>query len=757
MYPIPTNEQERLLELHRLQILDTAPAEDFDAILQVACQISGAAQGTVTLVDANRQWFKARIGVASQETPRQEALCAHAIMSDEPLIIEDARDHPDFRDHPAVTGCDKVRFYAGIPLLVRPGVALGTLCVFDPQPRTLDPGVLDMLRRLGVVAMSLLQRWEERGQLLEMLRLVEDQRRDLKIRERRFQHVERLARVGGFEMDLTSGAIQWTDEVYRITGRPIGMLMDRTNIVSVYAPEEQPRVRARMASSLESATGIDDVFRILTPEGQEKWVHVVSETEIVDGRAKRLFGIVQDVSERYQLEQELRTAACTDLLTGLANRARFNQLVAEWFEANDRPFGLLLVDLDHFKQINDTLGHAVGDELLRAVATRLMRQTVGFGTAFRIGGDEFAVLVDRLDDTSDLGVVAAGLAAAMSAPIDVSGHVLCPRVTIGGAVARLDGTEAETLRQNADLALYHAKETKRGGFIQFHGTLRTSITKRFNVVREVHEAIDDGRILPYYQPIVRIDTSEIVGVEALVRMRRKDGWIVSAGDFPEALADVHVSRLVTERMLGQVAADMRRWLDDGLDFHHVGINVGVTDFLDHDLERRVVMAFEAHRVPLRHVAIEVTENVLMGPGDSDVIATLQSLRARGAVIALDDFGTGYASLTHLRTFPVDVIKIDKSFVGQMLTDPSSAAIVELVLDLAHKLSMRVVAEGIETSEQAHRLQRLGCTLGQGYRYARPVSAAATSALMTSFGKRQAPQFFGDCLPLDERVGAMGKA
>jgi diguanylate cyclase (GGDEF)-like protein len=437
--------------------------------------------------------------------------------------------------------------------------------------------------------------------------------------------------------------------------------------------------------------------------------------------------------EHDELSRRMHELAFVDTLTGLPNRASFNLRLEQLTKSKTVPFALLLVDLDHLKEVNDTLGHAGGDAMIRTVAERL-KVISGRIEGFRLGGDEFAVILTGCAAEADMSDAAQGLIRAMSRPFQHDGHMCVPFVTVGGALGE-DTRNAESLCQNADFALYHGKESNRGGFVPYRQGMRTAITHRIQAIRELGDALSHERVFPAYQPVVRIDTSEIVGVEALARMRTPEGRVVSAAEFQDVLSDPRVGTQLTLRMLRAVAADVRAWLDMGIPFQHVGINVTGVDFQKGDLDRRMTEIFGAAGVPLSHVILEVNESVFMGGRDKHVARAVETLRASGMRVALDDFGTGYASLTHLLSFPVDIIKIDKSFVDRLLDDRPSLVIVAGLIDIARKLDMRVVAEGVETNEQAEVLLSLGCVLGQGYRYARPVPASAATELLLRFAQK----------------------
>jgi diguanylate cyclase (GGDEF)-like protein len=431
--------------------------------------------------------------------------------------------------------------------------------------------------------------------------------------------------------------------------------------------------------------------------------------------------------ERHQRVIEHERRAFTDALTGLANRAAFDAALAGLDCHQPGSWALLVLDLDNLKLVNDTFGHQAGDCLLRTAGTRITA-AAGAPRAFRLGGDEFAIIVQAPEELVDLEQTAERILEVLAEPAECGGHIVVPRATIGGAVLSAGDRVAERVRQNADFALYHAKETGRGGFVRYWPGLGTNITRRLGHIREVDAALREDRIEAYYQPVVRLDTRDIVGLEALCRMRLGD-QIISAGDFQEAMKDVHVAKALTARMMKLVAADVRTWLDMGIPFQHVGVNVSSADMHGGTLDTMLVAAFEREGVPLKHVIIEVTETVYMGDGDRLVRKAVETLRGKGLRVALDDFGTGYASLTHLLTVPVDIIKIDKSFVNRLAPGNASMAIVEGLLQIASKLDIRVIAEGIETEAQAGLLKAVGCILGQGYLFSCAVDRDATTELL----------------------------
>ncbi len=426
------------------------------------------------------------------------------------------------------------------------------------------------------------------------------------------------------------------------------------------------------------------------------------------------------------LEQERR--ASVDALTDLPNRSGFDAALSRLSCEEPGTWALLVVDLDNLKMINDTFGHQAGDELLQSVAQRI-RTSVLPDHVFRLGGDEFAIILQETGAVADLSGTASRILEAVGIVTSCSGHMIQPRATIGGAALSPGDHDAETVHRHADFALYHAKETGRGGFVRYWPGIGTAIKHRIEVIQDVDAALDEGRIEAYYQPLVRIDTGEIVGMEALCRLRKPEGNIVSAGSFHQATTDVDVAAKLTEGMLALVAADVRSWLECGIPFQHVGINISSADFHSGTLYDRIKAAFGRENVPLKHVVLEVTESVYLGQNNPVVAQEIKALRGHGLCVALDDFGTGFASLTHLLTVPVDIIKIDRSFVSQLRHGDRGMAIIEGLLSIARKLDIKVIAEGIETEEQGYLLEKIGCKLGQGYLYSAAVPRESATELL----------------------------
>jgi diguanylate cyclase (GGDEF)-like protein len=434
----------------------------------------------------------------------------------------------------------------------------------------------------------------------------------------------------------------------------------------------------------------------------------------------------------HQIRAENYHLSCIDLLSGLGNRANFERALAEASRGVGK-LGLLVLDIDHLKSVNEDFGHATGDLLIREVGRRLGRM-VSPGRAFRISGGEFAVLLDEQNVQHGMSRTAVRILTAMREAAWCGGYRLSPVITCGGAILHsFHPRDPELLWRQAGRALRHAKETTRGDFVLFRDRLVAAGVRRSRVLQSTARALAEHRVEAHYQPVVQLDTREVIGLEALYRVRTPQGGIIPAGRVEAAMHAPSTASLVTDRMLGLVARDMRRWLDQGIRLRHVGVNVSSADFQRGDLRQRIMDAFSQYQAPLHQLMLEVTETIELDFGDRKVVSAIERLRAEGVLVALDDFGTGYASLTHLLSFPVDMIKTDKSLMDRIAPGDAGEVIIKALLEMARGLGIRILVEGVESRAQAAQLERLGFKLAQGYLFGRPVSPGAITEMLLGHG------------------------
>ena len=415
-------------------------------------------------------------------------------------------------------------------------------------------------------------------------------------------------------------------------------------------------------------------------------------------------------------------AANIDALTGLSNRNSLheavNAIVADQRTKHER-FALLLLDLDNFKLINDTLGHEAGDVVLRTAARRIRRMSRGAHFVARLGGDEFAILYKSFEQ-QEIEEVTQRILYGLRRRMNYRGQCVELSTSIGVAYFPNHAATWNDIFRAADLALYRAKQAGRNRFVVFDPIMLTEAEKRFAVLESVRLAISQDHIVPFYQPKIAIATGEVVGFEALARIVRKDGHIDIPKDFISALEDPDVGRAFGLKMVECVARDMQAWLKAGLDIKGVAVNVSTTELRAEDYAERVLAILQAHKIPTERFEIEVTETAAIDDEIASIGRNLRTLAGQGISIALDDFGTGFASLTHLKSLPIAQVKIDQSFVGNILTDTESRSIVDAIVRLSHSLGKSVVAEGVEDEAQLTAVGELGCDIAQGFLFSEPI-------------------------------------
>ena len=474
-----------------------------------------------------------------------------------------------------------------------------------------------------------------------------------------------------------------------------------------------------------------------TAAGTPKWWDVViTPMGDEEGKVTRLLAISRDITAIRRTADELQWASEHDALTLLPNRRAFEARLAaatSGADATGEHVGLLLIDLDHFKHVNDTLGHQAGDFLLTAFAERLAGSVRDGDFVARLGGDEFAVILHRVKGDVDLLRAGASIQKRIRAPIRYGGRVLNANASIGGALFPRDGGSADELFRNADTALFALKAEGRGGTRMFHGYMRKQLHAAASQLELAGQAIANAWIRPWYQPKVDLVTGRIVGLEALMRLATPDQGVIGPETISEAFKDYELAAQIGHAMRRAVFDDILRWTSSGLKVGRVSLNAAPAEFLRNDYAERLLTAMDEAGVPAGVVEIEVTEQVFVARGRDYVRRALHSLHEAGVRVSLDDFGTGYSSLSHLRDFPVDVVKVDRSFVEQINHKPEIAAIVRAVANLCLSLGIEVVGEGIETPEQADRLLRKGFSAGQGYLYGRPMPAEQIEQVLGTGG------------------------
>jgi diguanylate cyclase (GGDEF)-like protein len=474
-------------------------------------------------------------------------------------------------------------------------------------------------------------------------------------------------------------------------------------------------------------------FRLNRDDGIETWVRSVGKKFLgADGKPERLVNLFKDITDRRRQIEAVENLAFKDPLTGLPNRAYFNRKFQEAVDASElmgELFGLIMIDVDHFKDINDTLGHDAGDALLKRLAEMLHTSFRSGDTVARLGGDEFAVILRGLHSEADMMRPVNALQDLLRRPIEHGGRSFSVSASIGAALhGDLDADPSHMIK-NADIALYRAKDEGRNRSVVFTPSMRSSLEQRIELLRDVRAAITAKEFVLYYQPVIDIASHSVSGFEALMRWDHPEQGILTPDHFMAAFEDQDLSLKLGEVAFESALAQMRAWMDAGVEFGRVAVNISAAQFRSGRLAEEVQDRLARWNVPCDRLTIEVTENVYMGWGSEMVSDTVRQLHKAGVMIALDDFGTGYASLANLRQFPIDRLKIDKSFVQNI----EDAAIVKAVITLGSSMGMKVVAEGVEDQAQLDALAGYGCDQIQGYHFSRPMPAAIVPGYLDGFG------------------------
>jgi diguanylate cyclase (GGDEF)-like protein/PAS domain S-box-containing protein len=473
--------------------------------------------------------------------------------------------------------------------------------------------------------------------------------------------------------------------------------------------------------------------------GTRWWDIVVAPIAGDAGEMNGLLSIARDITHQKTAEERVRWAAQHDPLTELPNRTLFQRVLDRALtEARDNSGAVtvLMLDLDDFKRTNDALGHDAGDALLTEFASRLRSAVRPDDMVARLGGDEFAVILRGVKNRFQVEAAVANISATLKVPFHFDGKLLDIKSSIGASISPEHGSTRSELMKHADIALYVAKGAGRGVLRVFEPAMRAEAQSRVSMLSLANAALKEELIRPFYQPKVDLRTGRLDGFEALLRWKHPINGMQAPDTIAAAFHDVELAAQISDRMIEKVMSDIRRWLDAGIQFGHVAINAAAAEFRRGDFAEKVLERLERSDLPASSLQLEVTETVFLGRGAEHVQDALKALSAEGIQIALDDFGTGYASLSHLNHFPVNVIKIDRSFISNLEKSDHDAAIVRAVINLGRSLGIKIVAEGIETDGQAEFLRRHRCHSGQGYIYSKALPAEAIPNLIAEWMGRK---------------------
>jgi diguanylate cyclase (GGDEF)-like protein/PAS domain S-box-containing protein len=544
---------------------------------------------------------------------------------------------------------------------------------------------------------------------------------------------QHLAHMGSWESDLLTGEVVASDEFYAIYGLDRGRDQVRRETLWAFDhPDDLPAIRRAVAESMKDRTQYQLDHRIVRRDGTTRWVHEQGEfTFDAYGRAIAAVGAVLDITDRKEAEDRLVFLAHHDALTSLPNRVMLGRRLEDSIEqslGHGRNTAVLFLDIDRFKNVNDTLGHRLGDLLLKAVAARLIECMRPRDTIARTGGDEFVIVADDVASVADASAIAQKIVDSFVKPITIGEEELYVTASIGVSVCPQDGVEPDTLIRNADTAMYRAKDGGRNRYEIFSQEMHSAALTRLSIEKQLNRALQEREFELFYQPTIDLETGAIVAGEALIRWRSPERGMVQPAEFIAVAEETGLIVPIGAWVLHEGARQAKAWAEFGTPCL-VSVNVSGRQLRDSGFIDEVRRTIEQTKVDPRLLGIEITESAALGDPEMARVVLGECGRL-GMDVLLDDFGTHYSSLTYLKKLPIDVIKIDRSFVNGLPEDADDAAIVSSVIGLGENLGCRVIAEGVERPEQHAWLRARGCRFATGFWFARPMPAAEFALLLS---------------------------
>jgi len=604
--------------------------------------------------------------------------------------------------------------WLGVPLKTPTG-AIGVLVVQDYENTdTYDYRDIELLNSVAdQIALAI-----ERKQAEEALNLSKE----------RFELVARATSDAVWDWDLASDYIWWNEgfqKLFGYTPEEIYSVPDPWS--GRIHPEDVERVVADINRHIDSGKSHwQDEYRFRRADGT--YAFVIDRGYVVhDENAKpvRMLGSMMDVTDRKSLEDQLTHQALHDPLTNIANRALFKNRVDHALTKlarSNSSLAVLFLDLDNFKSINDSLGHAAGDKLLVSVAERLQDCLRNADTAARLGGDEFAVLVESMYRADEAVMIAERILSVFKQPFMIEGKEIFVGTSIGIAASTTESQNSEELLRNADLAMYLAKSQGKGKFVVFEPKMHAALMERIELEEDLRRGIEEEEFVIHYQPILDLESNRMLGMEALVRWMHPRSGLLSPGRFIPLAEETNLIVPLGEWILREACRQVQTWREDyetDLDVS-VTVNISIRQFQQAELVDMVGKALKNSGLPPNSLILEITESFMMQDTEA-TIAKLHELKKLGVRLAIDDFGTGYSSLSYLQRFPIDILKIDKSFIDKLGQGSEGNAVARAIIMMGDSLNLKTIAEGIEHPEQINELQLMGCEAGQGFHFAKPLT------------------------------------
>ncbi len=569
---------------------------------------------------------------------------------------------------------------------------------------------------------------------------------ELRQQQDHLEAAQRLGRLGYWHWVRDTGRFEVSEILKTMLGIEDGSGIDGPGeILALVDEADQERVHASLDAALAGEAQPPTEFRVVTAGGASLVVRQVLDVHLQSGGADHIFGTVQDITREREAESRIRKLAYFDELTGLASRTYLMQTLEQTIRSvhrTDECFALLFIDLDGFKDVNDSLGHDVGDQLLQIVANRLREALRDGDFVARLGGDEFCVIVRGITEQSMTADVAQRCIDRTGEPVNLLSQLLLPRMSIGIAHYPDDGRSANSLVKAADSAMYAAKHAGKNRYAFYSPEMTRQAEQRLALENDIRSALEDDQLVLHYQPQVSLVTGRVVGVEALARWKHPQRGTILPGEFIPVVERIGLIDKLGESVIDQACAQMQRWALAGLETLAVSVNVSPLQLRDAGIIATISAALTRYNVEPDRLTIEVTETI--NQEDRQTLAALDRLNELGVTIAIDDFGTGYSSLGSLKHLPIHCLKIDRVFVRDMLRDADDTVLLGAIIGLARALELTVVVEGVDAYEQVQVLAGIGCEIVQGFYFSTPVAADEVPALLETIfipegaGSKQVP-------------------
>lgn len=569
------------------------------------------------------------------------------------------------------------------------------------------------------------------AETLERLRRAE---KSLRLSETRLARAQKIARMGSWEWNIVSGDIYWSDELYRIFGLPVGepavITMDWQ--YTLINPLDLAAFKNALRKTIKKGTALDINYRIISSNDTEIIVNCQGEVEFdKSGNPCLLSATTLDITARINAESEIQHLIYYDSLTGLPNRIllhdRLHLAIAQ-ASRDKQLLGVLTLDLDRFKSINETLGHRAGDRLLKAVAERLQVCIRNSDTLARLGSDEYVAILASVSQEEGITTIAKKILSVVSEPFYVDGTEIFSTCCIGIAVYPMDGEDSHTLLKHANIAMHQAKGQDRNNFQFFSREMNNQVLERMMLESSMRKGLERDEFFLVYQPQIDARTGTIFGMEALVRWQHPDMGLLSPDKFISLAEENGLIIPLGEQVLRSACRQNKAWQEQGLHPVRVAVNLSAKQFGQYHFDEIVASILLETGLSSEWLELELTESAIMKDAEKN-IRLLTKFKEMGISLAIDDFGTGYSSLAYLKNFPISRLKIDKSFVRDITTNPDDAAIARIIIDIARSLNLGVIAEGVETRDQMQFLSFNNCVEMQGYHFSRPVPAEEFTELL----------------------------